>query len=73
MPAQSPTLSPTLSAMVAGLTGVFGDPADLADQITADIGTFGKNTTAQTGKNGNGEREAQCDQCVDNPGYRGRG
>jgi hypothetical protein len=44
MPAQSPTLSPTLSAMVAGLRGVvLGDAGlDLADEVGADVGALVK-------------------------------
>ena len=40
MPAQSPTLSPTLSAITAGLRGSSsGMPGlDLADEVGADVG-----------------------------------
>jgi hypothetical protein len=44
MPAQSPTLSPTLSAMVAGLRGSSsGMPAStLPDEVAADVGALVK-------------------------------
>ena len=48
MPAQSPTLSPTLSAMVAGLRGSSsGMPGlDLADEVGADVGRLGEDAAA---------------------------
>ncbi len=50
MPAQSPTLSPTLSAMVAGVARVvLGDALlDLADQVGADVGGLGEDAAADT-------------------------
>ena len=44
MPAQSPTLSPTLSAITAGVARVvLGDAGlDLADQVGADVGALGE-------------------------------
>ena len=53
MPAQSPTLSPTLwSAITAGLPGVvLGDSGlDLADQVGADVGGLGEDVAAETAK-----------------------
>ncbi len=54
MPATSPTLSPTLSAMVAGLrgssSGMFG--LDLADEIGADVGGLGVDPAADPGEQG---------------------
>ena len=49
MPAQSPTLSPTLSAITAGLRGiVLGDAGlDLADEVGADIGALGEDAAAE--------------------------
>jgi hypothetical protein len=52
MPAQSPTLSPTLSAMVA---------LDLADQVGADVGGLGEDAAAhphEHGDQGGAEAEA---------------
>ena len=48
MPAQSPTLSPTLSAMVAGLRGSSsGMPGlDLAHEVGADVGRLGEDAAA---------------------------
>jgi hypothetical protein len=48
MPATSPTLSPTLSAMVAGLRGIILGNAglDLADQVGADVGRLGVDAAA---------------------------
>src|SRR6476646_5688308 len=57
MPAQSPTLSPTLSAMVAlGDTGL-----DLADEVRADVRGLGEDAATDThehGKQGAAEAEA---------------
>ncbi|MGY3489971.1 hypothetical protein ACVW1C_007854 [Bradyrhizobium sp. USDA 4011] len=52
MPAQSPTLSPTLSAMVAGFARIVLRDAglDLADEVAADVCTFGEDAAAETGK-----------------------
>ena len=48
MPAQSPTLSPTLSAIVAGLRGSSsGMPGfDLAHEVGADVGRLGEDAAA---------------------------
>src|SRR4029078_13512739 len=64
MPAQSPTLSPTLSAMVAGVRGSSsGIPAStfpaksghtgaprlyIADEVAADVGRLGEDAAADT-------------------------
>jgi hypothetical protein len=46
MPAQSPTLSPTLSARI-----VLGDAGlDLADEVAADVGALGEDAAAETGE-----------------------
>ena len=52
MPAQSPTLSPTLSAITAGVARiVLGDAGfDLADQVGADIGALGEDAAAESGE-----------------------
>ena len=49
MPAQSPTLSPTLSAIDGGVAGiVLGDARlDLADQVGADVGGLGEDAAAE--------------------------
>ncbi len=68
MPAQSPTLSPTLSAMVAGLRGiVFRDAGfDLADEIAADVRTLGEDAAAETGEDRDQRgAEAEGDERVD--------
>ena len=48
-PAQSPTLSPTRSAMTAGLRGiVLGDAGlDLADEVRADVGRLRVDAAAE--------------------------
>ena len=50
MPAQSPTLSPTLSAIVAGFARIILRDArlDLADEIAADVGALGEDAAAKT-------------------------
>ena len=50
MPAQSPTLSPTLSAITAGLRGiVLGNAGfDLADEVGADVRALGEDAAAKT-------------------------
>ena len=68
MPATSPTLSPTLSAMVAGLRGiVLGDAGlDLAHQVGADVGGLGVDAAAHTGEEGDGTgAEAEAGDDVD--------
>ena len=49
MPAQSPTLSPTLSAIVGRVARVvLGDPRlDLADQVGAHVGGLREDAAAQ--------------------------
>ena len=65
MPAQSPTLSPTLSAMVAALRIVFGNVRlDLAHQVGADVGRLGVDAAAdphEQGQQGAAEAEAEED------------
>ena len=68
MPAQSPTLSPTLSAMVAGIARIVLRDAglDLADQIAADVGALGEDAAAETGEDRDQRgAEAERDQRVD--------
>ena len=49
----SPTLSPTLSAMVAGLRGRPRDAGfDFADHVAADVGALGEDAAAETGEDG---------------------
>jgi hypothetical protein len=71
MPAQSPTLSPTLSAMarVAGI--VLGNAGlDLADQVGADVGALGEDAAAETGEDRDQRgAEAERDQRI---GHRAR-
>ena len=52
MPATSPTLSPTLSAIVAGLRGVvLGDARlDLADEVGPDVGRLRVDAAADAGE-----------------------
>ena len=52
MPATSPTLSPTLSAITAGFRGSSsGMPLlDLAHKVSADVGGLGIDTSADTGE-----------------------
>ena len=64
MPAQSPTLSPTLSAIDGRVAGiVLGDSGlDLADQVGADVGGLGEDAAAETREDRNqrgaeGERD----------------
>ena len=49
MPAQSPTLSPTLSAITAGIARIVFRNAglDLADEVGADVGALGEDAAAQ--------------------------
>ena len=68
MPAQSPTLSPTLSAMTAGLRGSSsGMPAStFADQVGADVGALGEDAAAETGEDRDQRgAEGQADQRLD--------
>ncbi len=68
MPAQSPTLSPTLSAIVAGLRGSSSGNAgfDLADHVAADVGALGEDAAAETGEDGDQRSaEAEGDHRVD--------
>ncbi len=68
MPAQSPTLSPTLSAITAGLRGSSsGMPGlDLADEVGADVGGLGEDAAAQTGEDRDQRAaEAEADERVD--------
>ena len=63
MPAQSPTLSPTLSAITAGIARiVLGDARfDLADEVGADVRALGEDAAAQAREDrdqGAAEREA---------------
>ena len=67
MPAQSPTLSPTLSAITAGLRGiVLGDAGlDLAHDVGAHVGALGEDAAAEAGEDGDqGAAEAEADQRV---------
>ena len=68
MPAQSPTLSPTLSAITAGLRGSSsGMPGlDLADEVGADVGGLRVDAAAEPGEDGD-ERaaEGEPDEVVD--------
>src|ERR1700755_808166 len=61
-PAQSPTLSPTRSAMTAGLRGSsFG----VAAQVSADIGGLGVDAAAKLGEERNqGCAKAEADQLI---------
>ena len=68
MPAQSPTLSPTLSAITAGLRGSSsGMPGlDLADEVGADVGRLRVDAAAEPREDRDqraAEREA--DEIVD--------
>jgi len=68
MPAQSPTLSPTLSAMTAGVARVvLRDPRlDLADEVGADVGGLGEDATAESGEDRDQRAaEAEADESVD--------
>ena len=68
MPAQSPTLSPTLSAITAGLRGSSsGMPGlDLADEVGADVGGLREDAAAEPGEDGDQRAaEAEPDQRVD--------
>ena len=49
MPAQSPTLSPTLSAITAGIARIVLRNAglDLAHEVGADVGALGEDAAAQ--------------------------
>ena len=59
MPAQSPTLSPTLSAICGVAWIVFGDARfDLADEVGADIRGLRVDAAAETGEDGD-ERAAE--------------
>ena len=68
MPAQSPTLSPTLSAMVAGIARIVLRNAglDLADEVGADVGALGEDAAAETGEDRDQRgAEPERDQRVD--------
>ena len=68
MPAQSPTLSPTLSAIVAGIARIVLGNArfDLADEVGADVGALGEDAAAETGEDRDQRgAEAERDQRVD--------
>ena len=53
MPAQSPTLSPTLSAITAGLRGSSsGFGFDLADEVCADVGGLRVDAAAEPREDG---------------------
>ena len=68
MPAQSPTLSPTLSAITAGLRGSSsGMPGlDLADEVGADVGGLRVDAAAETGEDGDQRAaEGEADEVVD--------
>ena len=68
MPAQSPTLSPTLSAIVGRVARiVLGNAGfDLADQVGADVGALGEDAAAETGEDRDQRgAEAERDQRVD--------
>ena len=67
MPAQSPTLSPTLSAMTAGLRDRLQEcRLHFADQVGTDVGTLGEDTAAETGKDGDeGAAEAETNELAD--------
>jgi hypothetical protein len=72
MPAQSPTLSPTLSAIVAGFARVVLRDAglDLADQIGADIGALGEDAAAESGEDRDQRgAEAQRHERVDDDAH----
>jgi hypothetical protein len=58
MLAQSPTLSPTLSAMTAGLRVVRNFRLDLAHKVSAHIRTLGENAATETREDGD-ERAAE--------------
>ena len=69
MPAQSPTLSPTLSAMTAGIARIVLGNAGfhLADQVRAHVGALGENAAAQAREDrdqraaeGEADQRAQC-------------
>ena len=75
MPAQSPTLSPTLSAMVAGIARiVLGNAGlDLADEVAADVGALGEDAAAETGEDRDQRgAEAERHQRVDDGAVIGR-
>src|SRR5262249_7103694 len=75
MPAQSPTLSPTLSAMVAGVRGsAAGVPGPArADEVAADVSTLGEDAAAETGEDRDQRgAEAERDQRVDDGAAVGR-
>ena len=68
MPAQSPTLSPTLSAITAGFRGSSsGMPGlDLADQVGADVGGLREDAAAEPGEDRDQRTaEAEADQRID--------
>ena len=68
MPLQSPTLSPTLSAITAEVAWVvFRDPRlDLADEIRADVRGLGEDTASQTGEDGDQRTaEREPDEVID--------
>ena len=68
MPAQSPTLSPTLSAITAGLRGSSsGIPASiLPDEVGADVGGLRVDAAAETREDGDQRAaEREPDQVVD--------
>ena len=74
MPAQSPTLSPTLSAMVAGIAGVVLGNAglDLADEVGADVRALGEDAAAKPGEDRDQRSaEAERDQRVNRHPVRG--
>ena len=60
-PAQSPTLSPTRSAITAGVAGIILRNAGFhfADQVSAHVSGLGIDTAAQLGKQGH-ERSAEA-------------
>ena len=67
MPAQSPTLSPTLSAITAGIPRVvLGDPGlDLADEVGTDIGRLREDPASEPGEDRDeGAAESEADQVL---------
>ena len=75
MPAQSPTLSPTLSAMTAGIARVvFRDARfDFADEVGADVGGFREDAAAQTREHGDQRAaERETDERVERSCVRRR-
>src|SRR3712207_5308864 len=68
MPAQSPTLSPTLSAITAGLRGSSSGGArlDLADQVCTDVGGLRVDAAAESREDRDqAAAEAEPDERVD--------